>query len=99
MEEEGPMAWHASTVVHNSRDVAGREDCGMTQSHSSLPTGAKQQANHRAVSLSFPFPFPDGLTRHLPPAHRSQRRPSGHTCTGTGQRWAESWCSALSQAL
>lgn len=99
VEEEGPVAWHTSAVVHNSRDVAGRKDHGVTQSPVSLPRGAKHWANHHAASLSFPLPFLAGLTRHWPPAHRSRRRPSGHTCTGTGQGWAESWCSASWQAL
>lgn len=39
------MAWHASTVVHNSRDVAGREDCSMKQNPASLPRGAEHWAN------------------------------------------------------
>lgn len=51
------------------------------------------------LCLPLPLPLPAGLTLHWPPAHRSQRRPSGRTCTGRGQHWAESWCSALSQAL
>ena len=99
VEKEGPMARHASTVVHDGRDVAGREDHGVTWSPISLPRGAEHQANHRAASLYFPLPLPEGLTRRWPPAHRSQRRPSGHTCTGMARRWVESWCSASSQAL
>lgn len=39
------MAWHASTVVHNSRDVAGREDCSMAQNPASLPRGTEHSAN------------------------------------------------------
>lgn len=63
------MAWHASTVVHNSRDVAGREDCSITQNPASLPKGAEHWANPSPLP---PSPSPSPCRTYSPLASSSQ---------------------------
>lgn len=69
MEEEGPMAWHASAVVHNGRDVAGREDGSVTQHRQSAQRCQAQGKSLHCLPL---LPAPLSGRTYSPLASSSQ---------------------------